>query len=312
MCLTGLLLIIKPTSIRSTYCVQEVRKLLGGEVKVGHGGTLDSTASGVLVLLLGHATRLSNLVMDLPKCYETTIQFGSETSTDDATGEVIASEKWGHINDSLIDSALCGFLGSRLQTPPNISAVNVNGERAHKLTRAGAEVTLSKKHIFISKIIRMSRFNKNGSVTLKIFCNRGTYIRSFARDLGRVLGSRAHVSSLERLSVGMFNVEGSMSFAELNDEISIQRLREKILPLSSFVSSHASYNSNKREFQNLSNGIPIHISQVHRTRFPVYHADTLKFVMIHYKNNVSLCKIKKTKDTFVFYPSINIISREDL
>ncbi|MGI6442266.1 MAG: tRNA pseudouridine(55) synthase TruB [Synergistaceae bacterium] len=312
MSLTGVLSIIKPPSIRSTHCVQEIRKLLGGNIKVGHGGTLDSSASGVLVLLLGQATRLSNFVMDMPKCYEVTIQFGSETSTDDATGEVIARERWNHINDDLIDSALCGFLGSRLQTPPNISAVRVDGQRAHKLARAGAEVTLHSRQVFILRIKRINKLNKDGAVSLTVFCNRGTYIRSLVRDLGRVLASRAHVSSLKRLNVGMFNLKESFNFAQLKELDSVQDLRRKVIPLSSFFSSHASYSANEEEFQNLSNGLPIHISQVKRIQLPISSADGLKYTTVHYKNSISICRVEKIKNSFIFSPSINILDKEGL
>lgn len=310
MCLTGVLVINKPVNVRSTFCVKVAKRILGKKIKVGHGGTLDSTASGVLVLLVGQATRLSNFIMEMPKCYEVTVQFGSETSTDDSSGDVLFDKKWHHVTDGLLDSALCNFLGWRLQTPPNISAVHIDGKRAHELSRAGVEITILPKPVFFYKIIRTSNIDLKGKVSFRIYCHKGTYIRSFARDLGRVLNTASHVSSLRRTSIGMFNIENSFDFHEMNEMESIVELRQKILPLSSVKGVCVSYTSKRAIFESLSNGLSVAVTQVKRAQFPL-HTATSKHVAVFYSENLSLCSIVRNKSSFMLKPSVNIISDED-
>ena len=311
MCLTGILVVKKPVCVRSTFCVKTVRNILGKKIKVGHGGTLDSTASGVLILLIGQATRLSNFVMDMSKCYEVTVQLGSETSTDDESGDVLSEKKWNHVTDDLIDSALCGFLGWRMQTPPNISAVHVNGERAHKLTRAGADITILPKPVYFYKILRTSNLNSEGKVSFKIYCNRGTYIRSFARDLGRIVGTVAHVYSLERTCIGMFKIENSVDFNEITEMKSVFELEQKVLPIQSIKGSYASYTTDKAVFGSLSNGLSVAISQVKRIQFPL-QTNTSKYATIFYSRSLSICSIVRDKGSFTLKPTVNIINAEDI
>ena len=140
MSVSGILPVNKPEGLRSTDCVQKIRSILGRSLKVGHGGTLDSTASGLLVILVGQATRLSNFVMELPKVYEAEVALGRGTTTDDASGETTERAPWGHVTDSALDSALCAFFGWRMQRPPAVSAVHVGGERAHAIARSGRSV----------------------------------------------------------------------------------------------------------------------------------------------------------------------------
>lgn len=310
MCLTGVLVINKPVDVRSTFCVKVAKRILGKKIKVGHGGTLDSTASGVLVLLVGQATRLSNFIMDMPKCYEVTVQFGSETSTDDSSGDVLFEKKWNNITDSSLDSALFSFSGWRLQTPPNISAVHLDGKRAHELSRAGVEITILPKPVFFYKIIRTSSIDSSGKVSFRLYCHKGTYVRSFARDLGRILNTASHVSSLRRTSIGMFNIKNSLDFHEMNEMESIVELRQNVLPLSSVKGTCASYSSERAIFKSLSNGLPVAISQVKRVQFPL-HTATSEYVAVSYSESLSLCSIERGKSSFILKPSVNIISDED-
>ena len=212
---SGILPVNKPVGLRSTDCVQKIRRALWRGAKIGHGGTLDSTASGVLIVLIGQATRLSNFIMSMPKTYETVVTFGTRTSTDDASGEAVESAPFGHITDEMIDSALCGFMGWRMQSPPAVSAVHIGGERAHVLARGGREVTPEPKPVCFSKITRMSGIDGEGRVSFRVDCRKGTYIRSFARDLGARLGSAAHVSALARTACGPFRMEAAKGAEEL-------------------------------------------------------------------------------------------------
>ncbi len=207
---SGLLLIDKPEGLRSTDCVNRIRHALGKKTRVGHAGTLDSTASGLLVLLIGRATRLSDAVMALPKVYRAELGLGRATDTCDASGQTVFEGDASEVSESDIDRALFSFLGWLMQRPPEISAVKKDGRPSHKLARAGQEVVLEPRPIFIRSLRRTSPLS-GGRVTVEVLCGKGTYIRSLARDLGEKLGCGAHVASLRRLSIGPFRVEEGIS-----------------------------------------------------------------------------------------------------
>lgn len=211
---SGLLLIDKTEGTRSTDCVGRVRRALGGkQVRVGHAGTLDSTASGLLVLLVGRATRLSDYVMRLPKVYRTTLRLGQETDTCDYSGRVIFSRDASEVKTEDVDRLLPSFWGWRMQRPPEISALKLQGVPAHRLARSGQEVALSSRPVFFASVKRMSLLEE-GRLILDVSCSKGTYVRSLVRDLGSSLGCGAHVESLRRLSIGPFSVEQAISLPE--------------------------------------------------------------------------------------------------
>lgn len=302
----GVLPINKPIDVRSTQCVDTVRQILGRKNKVGHGGTLDSTATGLLILLIGNATRLSNFIMAMPKCYETTVQLGSETTTDDASGEIKTTLPWEHITDGDIDCALHGFMGWRMQTPPSISAVHIDGERAHRLTRDGHDVEISAKPVFFQSIERTSGIDSQGCVSLRIHCRKGTYIRSFARDLGRSLGSAAHVHMLKRVGCGMFSSNDARTF----DDISSMRFKELnsiILPVRSVVGSCMSYFSDDYAFKRLSNGQGVMLSQMKRECFARYSSAT-DSVTVSSDNFLSICRLSRRNGSYELMPEVNIVS----
>ncbi|MDR1048742.1 MAG: tRNA pseudouridine(55) synthase TruB, partial [Synergistaceae bacterium] len=205
----GLLLIDKPAGLRSSACVALVKRLLteGSSVKekVGHAGTLDSTASGLLNVLLGTATRCSDYVMRLPKVYEAVVRLGTATDTCDASGECVFRGDASKVDERAFDRVLCSFLGTRMQVPPGISALKVNGKAAHRTARAGEEPKLDARPIAVTAAARVSALT-DGRVKIAVTCGKGTYIRAIARDIGTRLGCGAHVEALRRLSVGPFRV----------------------------------------------------------------------------------------------------------
>ncbi|MDR1508303.1 MAG: tRNA pseudouridine(55) synthase TruB, partial [Synergistaceae bacterium] len=160
--LQGLLPIDKPVGLRSSHCVEQVKRLTGKGVKVGHGGTLDSSASGVLVLLLGAATRASGYVMLMPKTYRAVIRLGAETTTCDYTGRITAIGDCRKVKESDIDEVIPSFIGWRMQTPPEISAVHVNGRRAHEISRAGGNPEISPRPVFVESIRRAGAVSDDG------------------------------------------------------------------------------------------------------------------------------------------------------
>ena len=250
--MNALVLINKPEGYRSTQCVAIVRKSLGG-LKVGHAGTLDSTASGLLVLLAGQAARLSEYVMSLPKTYRVVIQFGSETDTADYSGEIISSAGWKNVDTETLADALYTFAGWRMQTPPPVSAVKVDGVPAYKLARSGQEPALKSRPVFFRRITAITPYNPDdGTITLEVSCSKGTYIRSLARDLGRMLGCGAHVKALARTAIGTFTLDEAESpEAEDFNPVSLGRLAEN------FTRIHVG----EKDAKSFTNGMSILLGQ---------------------------------------------------
>ena len=208
--MNALILINKPVGLRSSQCVGIAKKKLGG-LKVGHAGTLDSTASGLLILLAGNATRLCEFVMSLPKVYRTVIKFGAETDTYDYSGDVIRESGIGNLDMRTLNDALFSFSGMRLQCPPAVSAIKIDGKPAHKLARSGVDVKIDARPVYFRSVRVIKALSDEGTIELEVQCGRGTYIRSLAHDLGVITGCGAYVKSLERISAGKFNLSEANS-----------------------------------------------------------------------------------------------------
>ena len=191
----------KPYGMTSTQAVGKVRWLFNAE-KAGHGGTLDPLATGLLPIALGEATKTVQWAMDGRKTYRFTVKWGEERSTDDLEGEITATSE---LRPSRIDieSILKAFQGEILQAPPAFSAIKVAGERAYDLARAGAAVDLAPRPVSIDSLT-LAAVPDGDHAVFEAVCGKGTYIRSLARDMGRALGCRGHVTLLRRTVVGPF------------------------------------------------------------------------------------------------------------
>jgi tRNA pseudouridine55 synthase len=226
----GWIVLDKPLGLSSTQALAKVRWLLSAE-KAGHGGTLDPLASGLLPIALGEATKTIQWAMDGRKTYRFTVQWGAETSTDDLEGEIVARSNDfinGNENNVLprsIDFAamqhrlqheLPAFHGAVQQTPPAYSAIKVDGERAYDLARAGEEVSLAARTVQIDRL-SVVEWPTPSQTTFEVACGKGTYVRSLARDLGRVLGWLGHVVTLRRLTVGPFGEADMISLEKLTE-----------------------------------------------------------------------------------------------
>lgn len=204
----------KPYGMTSTQAVGKLRFLFNAE-KAGHGGTLDPLASGLLPIAFGEATKTVSYAMDGRKIYRFTACWGEERTTDDLEGEVtIRSGK--RPTRPEIESVLPGFTGEIMQAPPAFSAIKVDGERAYDLARAGQAVELAARPILIEDL-RLVGIPDADHATFEVSCGKGTYIRSLARDMGRALGSAAHVTMLRRVAVGPFTEDHMISLENLNE-----------------------------------------------------------------------------------------------
>ncbi|HEX5576961.1 MAG TPA: tRNA pseudouridine(55) synthase TruB [Gemmatimonadaceae bacterium] len=198
----GLLLVDKPAGITSHDVVQLVRRAYH-EKSIGHLGTLDPFATGLLILLIGRFTRLATFIETEPKVYEATIRFGAETDTDDNTGSVIREAPLP-TKDAVL-AAIPSFMGVITQVPPAYSAKSVDGIRAYDAARLGEPLELQPVEVNVSRLTVTAMRENEIDVTIE--CGTGTYIRSLARDLGRSAGSAAHLAALRRTRSGAFRVE---------------------------------------------------------------------------------------------------------
>jgi len=241
----GWIILDKPVGLGSTQAVAAVKRNLRqagiferyGKIKVGHGGTLDPLASGVLPIALGEATKLCGRMLDASKEYEFTVQFGRETDTLDLEGKVIAESDWrpgfGAVEKALQDH----FLGEIEQVPPAYSALMIDGRRAYDLARAGEEVALQPRNVTVGPW----RFVGEGFVgewdaseqyaTLAVTVSKGTYIRSLARDIAYAVGTVGHVTMLRRLRAGPFGLDQAISLDRLNEIGKGAPLENVLLPL---------------------------------------------------------------------------------
>ncbi|HEX6073371.1 MAG TPA: tRNA pseudouridine(55) synthase TruB [Sphingomicrobium sp.] len=248
--LHGWIVLDKPVGLGSTQAVSAVKRLLrvAGEPKtrVGHGGTLDPLASGVLPIALGEATKLCGRMLDATKAYEFTIRFGAETDTLDAEGKVVATSDVRPTLDQ-VEAVLPRFIGTIEQVPPAYSALKIGGKAAYSRARAGEKVEMKPRRVTVHALSirhpregggpaslqeqRDSRLRRNDEMTLLAEASKGTYIRSLARDIAHALGTVGHVSYLKRTRAGPFSLESAISLDFLEEAAKARQLTRAVLPL---------------------------------------------------------------------------------
>ncbi|WP_018179945.1 tRNA pseudouridine(55) synthase TruB [Jongsikchunia kroppenstedtii] len=215
----GLLIVDKPSGITSHDVVARCRKLFNTR-RVGHAGTLDPMATGVLVLGIERATKMLGLLSLTTKSYAATIRLGAVTDTDDADGEILESADASGVTDAAIATAVADLTGDIDQVPAKVSAIKVDGQRAHKLVREGTDFELKSRRVTVSRfeIRDTRRVGDHLDLDVEVDCSSGTYIRSLARDLGAALGVGGHLSALRRTAVGPFGLQHVRTLDELADD----------------------------------------------------------------------------------------------
>jgi len=230
--LHGWIVLDKPVGLGSTTAVSAVKRILreAGEPKtrVGHGGTLDPLASGVLPIALGEATKLAGRMLDATKAYDFTIRFGEETDTLDAEGKVIATRDIRPTHKQ-IEALLPRFTGEIEQVPPAFSALKIEGKAAYARARAGEEVDLKPRRVTIHALEMIEA--SADSATLSATVSKGTYIRSLARDIAHALNTVGHVTMLRRTRAGPFSLNQAISLDFLEEAAKARRLTRTVLPL---------------------------------------------------------------------------------
>ena len=223
----GLVVVDKPAGITSHDVVARVRRLAGTR-KVGHAGTLDPMATGVLVLGVDRATRLLGHLVLTDKAYDATVRLGVSTTTDDAEGEVVATASTTALDEALVRETLARFTGDLLQVPTAISAIKVDGKRAYARVRAGEEVVLEPRPVTVHElVVHAVRPGPDAvDVDLSLRCSSGTYVRAIARDAGAHLAVGGHLTALRRTAVGPYALDRARTLDELADDFAVLPIAE--------------------------------------------------------------------------------------
>jgi tRNA pseudouridine55 synthase len=224
---SGLVVVDKPAGMTSHDVVARVRRLAGTR-KVGHAGTLDPMATGVLLVGVNRATRLLGHLSLTVKVYDATVRLGAATSTDDAEGETLHTAPVDHVDADAVRRAAAGFVGDIEQRPSSVSAVKVGGVRSYARVRAGEDVELPARPVTVHelRVGDVRRAEGHLDVDVSVRCSSGTYIRAIARDLGAVLGVGGHLTALRRTAVGPFGLTTARTLDALADELTVLDLSE--------------------------------------------------------------------------------------
>ena len=260
----GILNVSKPSGPTSHDVVQRIRGAAHTK-RVGHAGTLDPIATGVLIICLGNATRIVEYLMDWRKCYRATAVFGAETDTEDATGEIIREADCSHLTREALEAVLPRFVGEILQTPPMVSAVHHEGQRLYELARAGKVVERAPRPVEIYSLSLVD-FTPGGrpSATLDVECSKGTYIRTLCADIGKTLDCGAYMSALTRTAVGRFKVEDALSL----EAIEQGPIEEFLISIDEALANMPEVHISEEDEHRIANGVMLPVEALSRAELP--------------------------------------------
>jgi len=250
----GILNLDKPRGSTSHDVVARVRRLIDLK-RVGHAGTLDPLATGVLLLCIGQATRVSEYLMHSHKCYRATLRLGIETDTHDADGSEVSRQDPVTVTREELEGALLQFRGAIEQIPPMYSALKRNGQTLHRLARRGVRVDLEPRPVHIFDL-QITRWDSNLPV-LEMECSPGTYVRALARDLGRLLGCGAHVASLVRTASGEFDVSEATTLAHFERAVTEDRWCSLLHPIDAALADFQRIELSEDQTAKIRHGQPI-------------------------------------------------------
>jgi len=275
--ISGWLNINKESNISSAKVVAIVKKLTGAK-KVGHAGTLDPMATGVLPIALGAATKTVRFVMNGIKQYEFEVKWGAETDTDDIEGNIIKKSSKRPTSEEIIKS-INKFTGEIVQVPPKYSAIKVNGVRSYKIARKFGNPILKSRKVYVKKL-ELLKYIDSDSSKFFLECEKGVYVRSIARDLAQYLGTNGHVSKLCRLSVNKFYYKDAILLADLSKLVDKSVIIESIMPISRVLDDIPAFEIDKVNATKISNGQKIYFNNDY-----LEGKNKLEEIFITYKNN---------------------------
>ena len=251
--MNGILIINKEKGWTSHDVVAKIRKITGE--KVGHTGTLDPLATGVLPLLIGKGTKFSKYLINHDKIYEVELELGKKTDTADSEGKIIDEKDVNeeYIKENL-EKVLQGFVGKQEQIPPMYSAIKRNGKKLYEYARAGEKVEIEPRRIEIYNMELIKYDDKR--VNFKVFCSKGTYIRSLCEDIAEKLNTVGYMKNLNRLQVGKFKIENAIKI----DEANMESIKEHLITLEELLKENDSINLNNKKLKLFLNGVNLSIS----------------------------------------------------
>ena len=249
----GILIVNKPQNCTSHDVVYKVKKITNQ--KIGHTGTLDPMATGVLPLLIGKGTLCSKYLIEHDKIYKATIQLGKKTTTADQEGEVIEEQEIANnaLEPQYVTKRLKEFLGKQIQTPPMYSAIKVNGKKLYEYARKGQNVEVPKREIEIYEIELLNIDKQNKKIEYKVHCSKGTYIRSLCEDIAEKLGTIGYMAELERLKVGKFILKNAVSI----DDLEKKNIEKNIITIEEIFKNNEKINLTRKKLELFLNGVQI-------------------------------------------------------
>ncbi|MFO0706984.1 MAG: tRNA pseudouridine(55) synthase TruB [Nitrospira sp.] len=255
----GVLVVYKESGWTSHDVVAKVRGLLGGN-KVGHAGTLDPAATGVLPLLIGKATRIAEYLVGWDKEYRAVLRLGETTDTQDATGTVLERVETTGVSDVALQDVVARFRGPQKQLPPMYSAVKVAGKALYKSARAGHTVERSERDIVIHALEVLAVNGRD--VTLRVVCSKGTYIRTLCADMGQALGVGGHLLSLERRRVGTLTIEQALTVEQIAAQAAIGSVNQQIRSMDSVLNTLPSVTLSAVQAGRVLHGSPVEVDAI--------------------------------------------------
>ena len=254
----GIIIINKEKEYTSNDIVQIVKHTL--KEKVGHTGTLDPNATGVLPILIGKGTKISKYLINHDKIYEARLQLGIKTDTADEEGKILESEIVNKdiLLEEEIKRTLKTFIGKQTQIPPMYSAIKVNGRKLYDYARKGEQIEISERNIEIYNIELKNIYHKNNQIDIKVECSKGTYIRTLCEDIAKKLGTIGYMKELNRIQVGEFNIKESIKIQELkNNKNNIEFLKDKIISIEKILEKKEKVKISKKQLEKFLNGVKI-------------------------------------------------------
>lgn len=248
--INGWLNLYKPKGMTSNQAIGKVRRILNPK-KLGHAGTLDPEAFGILPIALGEATKTIQFTQDKRKTYEFEVTWGEERNTDDIEGEVIETSD-SRPTQEQIEGQIAGFIGEVDQTPPKFSAIKIDGKRAYKLSRDGEDVKIPSRKVNIYSLELLETSENTAKFIME--CGKGTYVRSVGRDMGRILGCFGYISSLERTKVGIFDKNSAILLDKLEEKVLSSSLDQLVLPVETVLDDIPALALTDNEIQRIKYG----------------------------------------------------------
>ena len=294
--INGWIIVDKQTGITSRQVVTKISKILNLK-KVGHGGTLDPLATGILPIAIGEATKVISLVQSKEKKYAFIIKWGESTETDDAEGKILEISKARPSHKEITRILNC-FIGNIFQKPPLYSAIKINGQRSYKLARQKIEIEHKPRKIQVYNLTLKKIIDVN-SAEFEVTCGKGTYVRSLARDIAEKLNTKGHIVSLRRLSVGPFDEKDTIFIDFSKEIIHSQPVLDKLSPIETVLDDIPALVLNEKEARQVKQGQKINFESLQfiknfELKYPNYNAFE-KFCAICNKKLIALIKIEDGK-----------------